>query len=163
MKFITEFSEVEKYKNIGLAIDEIKEIVSLSEIQEATKQLPKGEFKTQEEKDVAAGNQGFKNVMTVINKILVEHTEELVKINHLFWKPETVKKPVKVTEYDENGFLIEDYKRDNDGHVVYEEYQETAEDYPSVFKTIAKLPVLMNEEPEILNFFTSLGGLKSIL
>lgn len=163
MKFITEFKEMEKYQNIGQAIDEIKEIVSLSEIQEATKQLPEGDFKTKDEKDIAAGNQGFKNVMTVINKILVNHTKELAKINHLFWKPEVVKKPVKITEYDEDGFPVEVYKKDEAGHVVFEDYKETDEDYPSIFKTIAKIPVLINEEPDLLRFFTSLGGLKSLL
>lgn len=161
MKFIADFPEIEQYKAMAEAVDSIKELLTLSEIEEIRSKLPQGDFKTEEEKQEAFGNQGFKNLMEVVSTLMGTHAELLVRVNHAFWKPEIVKRPVKEEKWDDNGFLVEDYKRDEQGHIVYEEYQETENDYPMITKTIGK--IISANESWLRDFFTLLKSAKNSL
>lgn len=158
MKFIAEFTEIEQYKAMANAVDSIKELLSLEEIEKIRDTLPQGDFVSEEEKLKAYGEQGYKNLLSVVSSLMRDHAELLVKVNHAFWQPETVKRPVKEQKWDEDGFLVEDYKRDYEGHIVYEDYMETDEDYPSVLKTIGE--VFTANKGWITDFFTLLKSAK---
>lgn len=154
MKFIADFKEIEQYKAMANAVDSIKELVSLEEIEKIRDTLPQGDFESEEEKLKAYGKQGYNNLLSVVSSLMRDHAELLVKVNHAFWKPETVKRPVKEQKWNDEGFLVEDYKRDDEGHIVYEDYIETEEDYPSVIKTIGE--IFTSNKGWITDFFTLL-------
>lgn len=162
MKFITEFSELEQIEVIEKSVDIIKSFMTATELQEILQTPPKGDFKTDKEEKEARGNQGFQNILSVIQKVCLKYKNEAIAINRMLWKPELSKKPVKVTEWDDEGFPVEVYKKDKDGHIIFEEYQETEEDCPNFLKTIAYLPVLVKKERWIYDFFISLIDLREM-
>lgn len=160
MKFITEFTEIEQYKAMANAVDSIKELLTLKEIEEIRAKLPQGDYEDEEEKAEAMGEQGYKNMLEVIAMLMKDHADLLIKVNHAFWKPETIKRPAKEKKWDENGFLVEDYKRDEEGHIVYEDYTETENDYPSIIKTVGTF--FKSNSGWIADFFTLLKNAKSL-
>lgn len=162
MKFITEFTEEEQIKAVEQSVDIIQSFLTATELKKILQTVPKGEFKTDKEKLEAAGNQGFKNILNVIKRVCAEHSNEAIAINRLLWKPTLAKRPVMITEWDEEGFPVETYKKDKDGHVVFEEYQETEADYPNLFKTIAYLPIVIKKDRWLIDFFTSMLWLKEM-
>lgn len=158
MKFITEFTEIEQYKAMANAVDSIKELLTLKEIEEIRAKLPQGDYEDEAE---AMGEQGYKNLLEIISMLMKDHANLLIKVNHAFWQPEIIKKPAKEKKWDENGFLVEDYKRDKDGHIVYEDYTETENDYPSIIKTVGTF--FKSNSGWIADFFTLLKNAKSLI
>lgn len=161
MKFIADFTEIEQYEAMAKAVDSIKELLSLKEIEEIRAKLPQGTFDDEEKEAEARGEQGYKNLLEIISILMKDHAELLITVNHAFWKPETIKRPAKEQKWDEDGFLVEDYKRDDEGHIVYEDYTETENDYPSIIKTVGTF--FKSNSGWIADFFTLLKNAKSLI